>query len=308
MGDEMQSENDATVRTRARIVTRVLISAGLITFMIAAMLMWLVAPLLRANSAIAASPESLPPFVHAMASAVSGFVLLLGLAVNSFAPRRAAGRGILLIGGLMVAMSGAMLANDTLESGWPGIPGVIGLVCGLVQVAIGLLAWIASLSDWLPGPSLVKQMWAQEPVPPDGGGRPGLLVLTAAVGLGWLFCALAVVSRFDLERTGMAAWFVAVWGMPILIGMVVGGWRERNPNRLQSLGLAALAGMTLDLLYLVVLGVWYYRFNPIGFALWWAIMGAIFGATGFALWQYVVRRGSKLHLGGRRRGRHALQS
>jgi hypothetical protein len=54
--------------------------------------------------------------------------------------------------------------------------------------------------------------------------------------------------------------------------------------------------VTLDLLYLLVLGLWYYRFNPIGFAPWWAIMGAIFGATGFALWQFVARRGPKLHL------------
>jgi hypothetical protein len=35
--------------------------------------------------------------------------------------------------------------------------------------------------------------------------------------------------------------------------------------------------------------------NPIGFAPWWAIMGAIFGATGFALWQFLVRRAPKLH-------------
>jgi hypothetical protein len=39
------------------------------------------------------------------------------------------------------------------------------------------------LSDWLPGRSLVKQMWAQELVPPDGGGRGRLLVLTAAVAI-----------------------------------------------------------------------------------------------------------------------------
>jgi hypothetical protein len=64
--------------------------------------------------------------------------------------------------------------------------------------------------------------------------------------------------------------------------------------------------MALDLLYLLVLGIWFYRFNPIGFAPWWAIMGAIFGATGFALWQYAVRRGSKLHTGSESRARQAL--
>jgi hypothetical protein len=57
--------------------------------------------------------------------------------------------------------------------------------------------------------------------------------------------------------------------------------------------LAALAGLTLDLLYLLVLGVWYYQFNPIGFAPWWAIMGAILGATGFTLWGLLAHRRPK---------------
>jgi hypothetical protein len=98
-----------------------------------------------------------------------------------------------------------------------------------------------------------------------------MLLLTGAVALGWLICALAVVTRIDMERTGMIAWFVAVWGMPVLAGMVVAGWRELEPNRLQSLGLAALAGLTLDLLYLLVLGLWYYRFSALGFAPWWRL-------------------------------------
>jgi len=83
-------------------------------------------------------------------------VLFVGVAVNWFAPNRAAGRAVLLIGGLVVAMSGAMLANDTLESGWSGLAAVLGLACGLIQLLAGLLAWFASLSDWLPGPSLVN--------------------------------------------------------------------------------------------------------------------------------------------------------
>jgi hypothetical protein len=219
-----------------------------------------------------------------------------GLAVNWFAPQRAAGRAVLLIGGLMVAMSGALLANETLESGWSGLAAVLGLACGLIQLLVGLLAWIASLSAWLPGRSLVKHMWVAEPMHPRSGGRTGMLLLTVAVALGWVFCALAVVTRFDMDRTGVVAWFVAVWGLPILAGMVVAGWRDTEPNRLQSLGLAALTGLTLDLLYLLVLGLWFYRFNPIGFAPWWAIMGAIFGSTGFALWQFLGRRGPKLHL------------
>src|SRR5690348_13850663 len=53
----MQSQNDATVRMRTRIVTCVLISAALVTFVIAAMVVWVVAPLLTANAAVADSPE-----------------------------------------------------------------------------------------------------------------------------------------------------------------------------------------------------------------------------------------------------------
>jgi hypothetical protein len=290
-----QLENDATAHARARAMTGVLIGAAVITWAIAATLLWVVAPLLEADPRIAQSPESLPPLALAVASAGSGLVLFVGVAVNWFAPNRAAGRAVLLIGGLMVAMSGAMLANDTLESGWSGLAAVLGLAGGLILLLAGLLAWFASLSDWLPGRSLVNHMWVAEPMRPHMGSRRGMLLVTAAVALAWVLCALAVVTRFDMERMGIVAWFVAVWGMPILAGMVVAGWRDTEPNRLQSLGLAALTGLTLDLLYLLVLGLWYYRFNPIGFAPWWAIMGAIFGATGFALWQFLGRRGPKLH-------------
>jgi hypothetical protein len=281
-----KSETDATAQVRVRVMTGLLIATAVITWLIAAALVWLIDP------ANAPSPE-LPVLALAVSSAVSGAVLFAGVLVNWSAPRRPPGRAILLIGGLMVAMSGAMLVNGALESAWSGAAAVFGLACGLIQLVGGLLAWIASLSDWLPGQSLVNHMWAAEPMHPHG--RRGMLLLTAAVALGWVFCALAVVTRFDMDRTGMLAWFVAVWGMPILAGMVLAGWRDAAPNRLQSLGLAALAGLTLDLLYLLVLGLWYYRFNPIGFAPWWAIMGAIFGATGFAVWELLARREPRAH-------------
>ena len=292
----LQSDIDATARARGRVMTGLLIGAAVITWAIAATLVWVVAPLLSASATLAESPEEVPLSVLAVAGAASGLVLFVGVAVNWFAPRRGAGRAVLLIGGLMVAMSGALLTNETLEFGWSGTAAVLGLTGGLIQLGSGLLAWAASLSDWLPGPSLVKHMWFAEPMRPHAGRRGGMLFLTASVALGWVLCAIAVVARFDMDRTGVVAWFVAVWGMPILSGMVVAGWRDTDPNRMRSLGLAALTGLTLDLLYLLVLGLWYYRFNPIGFAPWWAIMGAIFGSTGFALWQFLARRGTKLHL------------
>jgi hypothetical protein len=289
----LQYGNNTSGHMLACVVTGVLIGAAVITWVIAWGLAFVVAPLLRVSSPVAQSPESLPPVALAAAAAGSGFVLFVGAVVNWFAPRRAIGRAVLLMGGLMVAMSGAVLANDTLESGWAGLAALLGLAGGMIQLVFGLLAWIASLSDWLPGPSLVKHMWAAGPIPPHTGGRRRVLLLTVAVALGWVFCALTAVFR--IEVLGALSFFVAVWGMPILAGVLVARWRDTEPNRLQSLGLAAVSGLTLDLLYLLVLGLWYYRFNPIGFAPWWAIMGAIFGATGFALWQFLERRSSKLY-------------
>jgi hypothetical protein len=287
----VQFEDGDAAEMRTPVMTGILLGAVVITWIIAATHVWVLAPLLAEDPAVAHSPESVPPAVLAIATAASGFVLLVGLAVNWFVPKRATGRAVLLISGLMLTISGAALANETLESGWSGLAAGLGLACGLIQVLVGLLVWIAGMSDWLTRPSLVRHVWVAEPTSPRV--RAAMLPLSAAVALCWLFCAIVVVSRFDLERTGMVAWFVAVWGMPILAGMVVAGWRDTDPNKLQSLGLAALAGLTLDMLFLLVLGVGYYQFNPIGFAPWWAIMGAVLGATGFALWELVVHRGKK---------------
>ena len=154
-----KSETDAGPQVRARVMTGVLIGTVAITWAIAATLVWLIDP------TIAPSPE-VPAFALAVASAVSGLVLLVGVLVNWLAPQRPAGRAILLTGGLMVAMSGAMLANDSLESGWSGFAAVFGLGCGLLQLVVGLLAWVASLSDWLPGQS--------------GGGRASIQVSSGA--------------------------------------------------------------------------------------------------------------------------------
>lgn len=208
-------------------MTGVLAGAAVITWVIAAALVCVVAPLLRAAPALAESAE-LPPLALAAAGAGSGLVLVVGLAVNWFAPQRAAGRAVLLIGGLLVAMSGALLVNDTLESGWSGFAAVLGLASGLMELVIGLLAWIASLSDWLPGQSLVKHMRVTEAARLPAHVRGWLPLLTAALALGWVFCAVAAVAR--IEVLGVLGFFVAVWGMPILAGMVVIGWRETEPT------------------------------------------------------------------------------
>jgi hypothetical protein len=107
-----QSDSDDIAQVRVRVVTGVLVVAAVLTWGIAAMLVWVVAPLLRTGATLAESPEGLPLSVLAVAVASSGLVLFVGQAVNWFAPRRGAGRAVLLIGGLMVAMSGAQHSSS----------------------------------------------------------------------------------------------------------------------------------------------------------------------------------------------------
>jgi hypothetical protein len=85
------------------------------------------------------------------------------------------------------------------------------------------------------------------------------------------------------------------FGMPILAGAVVAGWREAERNRLQTLGLAAVAGMASSWLFLLTLAVaQYYRFNPVGYVVWWGLMGALFGAIGYGLRGLRSRRSPRL--------------
>jgi hypothetical protein len=81
------------------------VGAAFVTWIIAAALVWLVAPLPAANPAVAQPAQPIPPIALALPGAVSALVLFVGVAVNWFAPRRAVGRAVVLIGGLMVAMS-----------------------------------------------------------------------------------------------------------------------------------------------------------------------------------------------------------
>jgi hypothetical protein len=295
-----QSQSGAPAPERRRIMTALLICGAVITWLVATILVWAVTPLLMADPALAEAADSVTPTVMALAlgGASAGLVLLVGLALTWSTPERGVGRALLLIGGLMAAMTGVLLANMGLEFGWTGWAAVVGLACASVQLAVGVLACIASLSDWLPGQSLVEQMRV-EAVRPPSRVRKWMPLLTATLAVGWVLCAVAAVARTEvlvLAAVSVVGWFAEVWVMPILAGMVVTGWRETEPNHLQTLGLAAVAGLILDLLFLLVLGLGYYQLNPIGFAVWWAIMGAIFGATGFALWGLLERRGPKLLL------------
>ena len=235
----------------------------------------------------------------AIGGASAGLVMFVGIALTWFRPDRRIGRAVLLIGGLMAIMSGALLANFGFEFGWTGPSLTIGLVGAAAQGAAGALDVSLVCLIGCQAVSLADHMRVTDPARLPAHARNWLPLATAALVLAWVLCAAAVVGRIDNYvdlQLGMLLWFVAVWILPMVAAMLVTGWRETNANRLTTLGLAILTGISCDLLYLLVLGLGYYKFNPIGFAPWWTIMGAIFGAAGFALWGLLLERHPKLQL------------
>ena len=296
-----QLQVHTTPPLRKRIMVALVLGGAIMTWIVAAILMLAPAPLVTADPAVADAADMAREAVLAVAigGASAGLVMFVGIALTWFRPDQRIGRAVLLIGGLMAIMSGALLANFALEFGLTGSALTLGLVSAAVQVAVGVLACFAGLSDWLPGRALAEHMRVADPARLPAHARKWLPLATAALVFAWVLCAVAVVGRIDNYvdlQLGMLLWFVAVWILPILAAMLVTGWRETNANRLKTLGLAILAGISCDLLYLLVLGLGYYKFNPIGFAPWWTIMGAIFGAAGFALWGLLLERHPKLQL------------
>lgn len=286
---------------RKRIMVALVLGGAIMTWIVAAILMLAPVPVVTAHPALADAADMARGAVLAVAigGAIAGLVLFVGVALTWFRPDRGIGRAVLLIGGLMAIMSGALLANFGFEFGWTGSALTVGLVGAAVQLAVGVVAWFAGLSDWLPGRSLAEHMRVTDPARLPAHVRNWLPLASAALVFGWVICAAAVVGRIDKYvdlQLGIVLWFVAVWILPIVAAMLVTGWRETNPNRLHTLGLAILAGISCDLLYLLVLGLGYYTFNPIVFAPSWTIMGAVFGAAGFALWGLLMERHPKLQL------------
>jgi hypothetical protein len=103
-------------------------------------------------------------------------------------------------------------------------------------------------------------MRVTDPVRLPAHVRSWLALAGAALVLNWVVCAAAVIGHIDNYidlGLGMLLWFVAVWILPIVAGMLVTGWRQTEANRLQTLGLANLAGVSCDLLFLLVPGLGY---------------------------------------------------
>jgi hypothetical protein len=196
------------------------------------------------------------------------------------------------VAGLLATATGLLLLNGgTLQAPAEFRWGVGTALAGGAGVAaflvIGLLACEASLSRKLPGQSLVERMTSKEPLPHVATAREWMLTLTAALVVGWIGLAGAVLAtRTELPFDGMQ------FGMPILAGALVAGWRERDPNRMKTLGLASAAGMTSSCLFLLTLMLaQYYHFNPVGYVVWWALIGVLFGAAGYGLWRLLAHWG-----------------
>jgi hypothetical protein len=293
-------------RRRWRLTTGLLIGGCATTWLVAAVLVRSVMPILARSPALSEFADEVRGLVSAfgLTSALVGVVVLAGLALVWLAPEtNTFGRVFLLVAGLVAIVAGLLLLSiGTFDLGWVDGAAVGGMVGAAGDVAVGLLACVASLSRWLPGESLVERMMLKGPRPPAPPAREGMLPLTAALVVGWVGCTSAVLANHyhivELTNAGLMLSFLgAQWGMPILSGAVVAGWRAGEPNRLQTLGLSALAGIVMDWLFLLTLMMtWYYGYQPLTYPTWWGAMGAIFGAAGYGLWSVLAHRSAQLHL------------
>src|SRR5207244_1136905 len=103
-----------------------------------------------------------------LTSALVGAVLLAGLVLVWLAPEtNAFGRVSLLVAGLVAIVAGLLLVSiGTFDLGWVSGAAVAGMVSAAADVAVGMLACVASLSRWVPGESLVERMMLTGPRPP----------------------------------------------------------------------------------------------------------------------------------------------
>ena len=282
---------------RSRKATRALVGGVLVTWLAAGLMVWGLTPQLVANDPSlvgSAADVRMALSVVALIVCLSGVAMLGGLALVWRAPRRAIGRVILLLGGVIAAIFGLLLLNGSTLQASPGFrwDTEIALTLGVVTAAfisVGCLAVVAALSPLLPGESIAARLMLTETTTYSRPGRGLMLVLTLALIGSWVALATASLGSHTLNP------FLGLqFGMPTLAGGVLAGWRGADPNRLKTLGWASLAGMTSSCLFLLtlILGQ-YYRFNPVGYFMWWGLIGALCGALGygcFSLWQRVSQR------------------
>jgi hypothetical protein len=287
---------------RWRMATRAVVGGVVLVWLAAALMVWSLVPQLVANdpSLVGSAADVFTALsIVALVVCVSGAAMLGGLAIVWRAPERAVGRVIMLLSGLVATTFGLLLLNgSTLQTSpefrWDGTVALtLGLVTGTF-IAVGLLAVAAAISRLLPGQSIAERMMLKERT---GHARPGwgaMLVLTATLIVTWVVLANASLASHTLYP------FLGLqFGMPVLAGGVLSGWRSGDPNRLKTLGWASLAGTASSFLFLLTLIFGnYYRFNPVGYFVWWGLIGALCGALGFGIWQLVTLRPRAAHAQG----------
>ena len=266
--------------------TRWLIGSVVGIWLAAGALAWLLPPQLVVQPALVQDAADIRMVlgVFALFAAAVGGLELAGLAIIWRAPRRAIGRLILLIAGLVMTIVGLFLLNGgTLQSPevqWTVGPAIIGAAVVAIFTVAGVLACTAALVSDLPGATIAERMMVPGAVPMGAPRRMLLLVLTAALVVAWIWTMAAVLRTHNAEP------FIAIQLlMPALAGALAGAWRAGRPNRLATLGLAVGTGAVLDWLFLagIMLGQ-YYSFNPVGYIFWWGLTGAVCGALGYAIW------------------------
>jgi hypothetical protein len=282
---------------KARVLAARVVAGAVTSWIAAAALVWGLVPQLVADPVLAGSAAEVAGGVGAFAltGALAGAVVLLGLALAWLAPRRAAGRVLLLVAGSVATATGLLLLNlGTLQAPaefrWSAGAALAGATGAASFVVAGLVACAAGVWPGLPGRSLVERMMLPETAHPAAPAQVLILPLGAALVVGWIGLAAAVLATHGpYPFVGMQ------FGMPILAGAVAAGWREAERDRLQTLGLAAVAGAASSWLFLLTLAVaQYYRFNPVGYVIWWGLLGALFGTIGYGVWGLLTRRSPRL--------------
>lgn len=278
----MSEDWHSTARRSGRFIALLVVVGALATWAATLLLVSAIVPLLIAepNNAASAGEIAAGIYVFAATGALAEVGIVAGLAATWRMPRRALGRVVLLVAGLIVALTGLIIGNvGVFDLAWTGWAAFLGLTSAALQLSGGVVACLASISNALPGPSLIERMMLPPGTPPTAATRPRMLALSSFFAAAWIALAAGFLAMHD-----PGTFMTLQWLMPVLMGMLVVGWRASDRNRFRTLGFAAAAGMANDLLFLVVLVVaHYYRFNPAGFGVWWAAMGGLFGALGYGL-------------------------
>jgi hypothetical protein len=295
-------DRPAAGRGPAHWMAGLLLAGGVASWLVAALLRWGLAPLVVAEPALAGTRRAAGATavadvvgLFAPVGAMAGAAVLVGLALTWRRPQQAAGRVLLLVAGLLAIAAGLLLGTiGFFEIGWGDGVAVAGLAGAAAFVAVGLLACVASLTDRLPGASLVERMMEPSTAPPTTAAWERMLPPTAALVVGWVVSTGAVLARGDMAFVGF---MTAQLGLPILAGAFAAGWREGEPNRLKTLGWASAAGMVMDWLFLLALALGQYYHNldgapytPRSYVVWWGLTGALLGAFGYSLWGPLTRR------------------